>query len=208
MRPNNLLLTNLPPVLDGLGHTEPVELEERCRDYLVSLRWPEGVSCPRCDESRRLLWLESRSKWHCYACRYQFSVTAQTLFHNSHLPLSKWFLSVHLFVESPDGVPANQLKQVLDCSYKTAWFAAHRIRLAMRRREEPYRPDEAAGQRSNVRRRFPGPYQHLSLKYLSAYLDERQWRSANRGNAHVFRDTIVALLRGDGVSYEQLVAAH
>src|SRR6201999_4471841 len=99
MRPNNFLLTNLPPVLDGLGSTETLELEERCRDYLVSLRWPEGVACPRCEESRRLLWLEARSKGHCYPCRYQFSVTAQPLFHNSHLPLSKWFLGVHLFVE-------------------------------------------------------------------------------------------------------------
>jgi transposase-like protein len=203
MRPNTYLFTNLPPVLDGLGSVEPYELEERCRDYLVSLRWPEGVACPRCEETRRLLWLESRSKWHCYTCRYQFSVTAKTLFHNSHLPLSKWFLGVHLFVESPDGVPANQLKQVLDCSYKTAWFAAHRIRVALRRREEPFRPEGSLSQR----RRFPGPYQHSSVKYLSAYLDERNWRSANRGNTHVFRDTILALLRGEGVSYDQLVAA-
>jgi transposase-like protein len=208
MRPNNFLLTNLPPVLDGLGSTEPVELEERCRDYLVALRWPEGVACPRCDESRRLLWLESRSKWHCYTCRYQFSVTAQTLFHNSHLPLSKWFLGVHLFLEAPDGVPANQLKQALDCSYKTAWFAGHRIRLAMRRREPVAVAPLNPGLRPAARRRFPGPYQHLSVKYLSAYLDERNWRSENRGNAHVFRDTILALLRGEGVSYEQLVAAH
>ena len=40
--------------------------EERCRDYLQALRWPSGTECPRCSESSRLLWLESRSKWHCY----------------------------------------------------------------------------------------------------------------------------------------------
>ena len=179
---------------------EPIEFvsEERCRDYLVSLRWPGGVRCPRCDESTRLLWLESRTKWHCYTCRYQFSVTAKTLFHNSHLPLSKWFLGVHLFLQSPEGLPATQLKQALGCSYKTAWFAGHRIRLAMRLHDD-HTPAPAQ------RRRFPGPYQHV--KYLAAYLDERQWRSANSGNVHVFRDTILALLRGEGVSYEQLVAA-
>src|SRR5262249_35896515 len=48
------------------------ELEERCRAFLQSVRWPGGVECPRCDESERLLWLEARDKWHCYSCRYQF----------------------------------------------------------------------------------------------------------------------------------------
>ena len=65
----------------------------------ADLRWPGGVECPRCSESTRLLWLDSRSKWHCYACRYQFSVTAGTLFHSSHLPVWKWFVAVHLMLE-------------------------------------------------------------------------------------------------------------
>jgi transposase-like protein len=182
------------------------ELEQRCRLYLQQLRWPGGVECPRCEESDRLLWLEARDKWHCYSCRYQFSVTAGTLFHSSHLPLWKWFVTVQLMTESPGGVSANQLTQVLGGSYKTFWFTTHRIRVAMRGRGQPIlrRVVSGLGDRSHG---VAGPHFHVSDKYLSAYAGERRWRTANRDNPHVFRDTIVALLRGEGISYEQLVHA-
>jgi transposase-like protein len=189
--------------------------EQECRDYLSSLRWPEGVECPRCGEGVRLLWLASRSKWHCYGCRYQFSVTAGTLFHSSHLPVWKWFVAVHLMLAAPEGVSANELRRVLGGSYKTAWFAAHRIRAAMRGRRtdvlrslvesELRQGDPVAVAR--MRRLLGGPRQQLSGKYLPAYLAERRWRLAHRGNPYAFHDTIRALLQGEGISYDQLVAA-
>src|SRR5262245_40656069 len=130
------LAARLPsPAQAADGKYEP--LEERCRLYLQSLRWPGGVECPRCDEHQRLLWLESREKWHCYSCRYQFSVTAGTLFHSSHLPLWKWFVSVQLMTETSHGISANQLRHILGGSYKTFWFTTHRIRVAMRDRGQP-----------------------------------------------------------------------
>ncbi|MSY59886.1 MAG: hypothetical protein F2663_05530 [Actinobacteria bacterium] len=201
------------------------ELEEDCREYLEALRWPNGVECPRCEETHRLIRLENRAKWHCYSCRYQFSVTAGTLFHNSHLPLWKWFLAVHLLAEEREGVPANQLRAILGVSYKTAWFMGHRIRAAMRGdgerlllgMTEDARPPAsaevwgkvagvAAAAYADGERRLPaGPYHQLSPKHLSAYVGDFQWRSANEGNPHVFRDVIVALLRGDGMSYRELV---
>jgi transposase-like protein len=181
------------------------ELEERCRLYLQSLRWPAGVECPRCDENDRLLWLDSREKWHCYSCRYQFSVTAGTLFHSSHLPLWKWFASVQLMTESPEGISANQLKHILGGSYKTFWFTTHRIRVAMRGRGQPLLRT-VVGELSE-RRALAGPHHHLSDKYLSAYVEERRFIEANQDNPHVFRDTILALVSGEGLSYDQLVAA-
>jgi transposase-like protein len=183
----------------------PDELESRCRLYLQSLRWPGGVECPRCDESDRLLWLGSREKWHCYSCRYQFSVTAGTLFHSSHLPLWKWFVSVQLMTETPYGISANQLRHILGGSYKTFWFTTHRIRVAIRGHGQPLLRsvvDDMA-----ARRRVAGSHHHASEKYLDAYLEERRWLEANRGNPHVFRDTILALVTGEGLSYDQLVAA-
>jgi transposase-like protein len=202
--------------------------EQECRAYLSELRWPGGVDCPRCSESSRLLWLASRSKWHCYACRYQFSVTAGTLFHSSHLPVWKWFVAVHLMLSSLEGTSANELRRTLGGSYKTAWFAAHRIRTAMRGEgadllrtlveaelraagaASPPEPADLFRARgtvvSRMRRLVGGPHHHLSIKYLPAYIDERRWRSINSSNPHVFRDTIKALLQGDGISYDQLVA--
>jgi transposase-like protein len=104
--------------------------EEKCRDYLVLLRWPDGVTCPRCD-SRKISRIVKRNQYDCDSCRYQFSVTAGTIFHDSHLPLWKWFLAVYLIGESKKGISANQLKRMLKVSYKTAWYLGHRIRAAM-----------------------------------------------------------------------------
>jgi transposase-like protein len=104
---------------------------DRCRDRLEELRWPDGLECPRCD-SRRVGRRENRHQYQCKSCRYQFSVTAGTIFHDSHLTLWKWFVAVYLIVESKKGVSANQLKRTLGVSYKTAWYLCHRIRAALK----------------------------------------------------------------------------
>ncbi len=104
--------------------------EDSCRARLEELRWPDGVECPRC-ESRNVASVEDRHQYQCRSCRYQFSVTAGTIFHDSHLPLWKWFLAVYLIVEFKKGISANQLKRTLGVSYKTAWYLCHRIRAAL-----------------------------------------------------------------------------
>src|SRR2546427_1524242 len=105
--------------------------EKKSRAYLEGLRWPEGVACPRC-KSAKVYRVLDRDQFDCNSCRYQFSVTAGTIFHDSHLPLWKWFLAVYVMGESKKGVSANQLKRMLGTSYKTAWYLCHRVRAAMR----------------------------------------------------------------------------
>jgi transposase-like protein len=68
----------------------------------------------------------------CSECEYQFTVTAGTIFHDSHLPLIKWFTAAYLICESRKGMSANQIKRMLGVSYKTAWYLCHRIRAAMK----------------------------------------------------------------------------
>jgi transposase-like protein len=116
--------TNLIDLIDNFGS------EDRCHARLEELRWPQGVECPRCD-SKRIARQKNRHQYQCKSCRYQFSVTAGTIFHDSHLPLRKWFLAVYLIVESKKGISANQLKRSLGITYKTAWYLCHRIRAAL-----------------------------------------------------------------------------
>ena len=104
--------------------------EDKCRSYLEGLRWPDGLECPRCG-GMVISRIHKRNQLDCDSCRYRFSVTAGTIFHDSHLPLWKWFLAVYLIVESKKGISANQLKRTLGVSYKTAWYLCHRIRAAM-----------------------------------------------------------------------------
>lgn len=108
--------------------------DDRCRELLERLRWPEGVMCPRCKDTR-VSRLKEYARYECVGCEYQFTVTSGTIFHDSHLPLTKWFLSVLLLVEARKGMSAMQLKRTLwgqhKGSYKTAWYLFHRIRAAM-----------------------------------------------------------------------------
>jgi transposase-like protein len=120
---------NLMALMDHFGS------DEKCRAYLVALRWPTGVTCLRC-QSRRISYISTRRQFDCDACGYQFSVTAGTIFHDSHLPLPKWLAAVYLMSESRKGISANQLKRTLEVSYKTAWYLCHRIRAAVKNADE------------------------------------------------------------------------
>jgi transposase-like protein len=110
--------------------------DEKCREILTKLRWPEGVTCPRCKE-RRVSWIQSRSQFECASCRYQFSVTTGTIFNDTHLPLEKWFAATYLLCEAKKGMSACQIQRTLGISYKTAWYLCHRIRAAMAETEKP-----------------------------------------------------------------------
>jgi transposase-like protein len=105
--------------------------EEECRAYLERLRWPDGVRCPRCDADRGISRIESRGQFECDACRYQFSVRAGTILHNSQLPLRTWCLAVDAVAGGLPDLSANQLKRLLGVSYKTAWSVRQRIRAAL-----------------------------------------------------------------------------
>src|SRR5207244_6810865 len=100
--PGSLSMTaafDLPELIERFGS------EDKCHDYLEGLRWPDGVRCPRC-ESAKISRIVKRRQFDCDSCRYQFSVRVGTLFHDSKLPLWKWFLAVYLMGESKKGISA------------------------------------------------------------------------------------------------------
>src|SRR5882672_6195354 len=116
---------NLPKLIEQFGN------DEKCRARLTELRWPNGVTCPRC-KSESISRVIDRDQYDCNKCRYQFSTTSGTIFHDSHLSLSKWFLAIYLMTESKKGMSALQMKRTLCVAYETAWYLCHRIRAAMR----------------------------------------------------------------------------
>jgi transposase-like protein len=111
--------------------------ETAAREHLEKLLWPHGPICPHCTNSdqERISKLEGKSTrpgvYKCNECRKPFSVTVGTVFERSHIPLHKWVYATHLYTASKKGFSAHQLHRTLDVTYKTAWFMAHRIRLAM-----------------------------------------------------------------------------
>ena len=116
------------------------DTDEKCREALTKLRWPNGVECPRC-HGKRIAWIKANKQFDCAECEYHFSVTAGTIFNDSHLPLRVWFTAVLLLCEAKKGMSAHQLKRTIwglnKGSYKTAWYLCHRIRRAMATVDRP-----------------------------------------------------------------------
>lgn len=101
-----------------------------CREYLGGLRWPDGFSCPRCGGGGS--WRTGRGLWMCTGCGLKTSVTAGTIFHRSHTPLSTWFAAIWFVTSSRNGVSAQGLQDALGFgSYETAWAWLHKLRRAM-----------------------------------------------------------------------------
>ena len=111
--------------------------EDAAVEYWIQTRWPDGVRCVACDHETvyRIQTAGKTGKpsliFECAKCQLHFSPTAGTLFHDSHLPLQKWFTAIALMCEGKKGISANQMKRHLGVTYKTAWFMCHRIRKAM-----------------------------------------------------------------------------
>jgi transposase-like protein len=111
--------------------------EDAARTLLERMRWPNGAACPHCggcDPYKLTPKPGSKTRkgvYKCRACRKQFTVTVGTIFEDSHIPLSKWLLAIHLLCASKKGMSAHQLHRMLGVTYKSAWFMAHRLRYAM-----------------------------------------------------------------------------
>lgn len=129
--------------------------DEACAAYLGSLRWPRGWVCPRC--AGQASWSVRRARWRCSLCRYEMSITAGTIFQDTHLPLTTWFRAMWYVTSQTNGISALGLQRVLGLgSYKTAWAMLHKLRRAMIRPgrerlqgivevDEAYWGDEQAG---------------------------------------------------------------
>ena len=113
--------------------------EDAAREYLEQKRWPNGAVCPHCGAiGAYKLQPKANSKrpvrqgvWKCKSCRKQFTVRVGTIFEDSHIPLYQWLSAIQFLCASKKGMSAHQLHRMLNITYKSAWFMAHRIRYAM-----------------------------------------------------------------------------
>jgi transposase-like protein len=106
---------------------------EHCRQFMVELRWPDGVvKCPHCD-SDNVTWLAKQRVWKCYAGhpRPTFSLKTGTIFEDSPIALEKWLTAAWLLISCKNGISSYELHRGLGVTQKSAWFMNHRIRLAM-----------------------------------------------------------------------------
>lgn len=124
----------------GLSMTEFLDRygsEDKCAAALEKARWPNGFRCPECNDERHSRFVrDGRTYWQCHRCRTQTTVICGTIFQATKLPLTRWFLAMHLLTQAKNNVSALELKRHLGVSYKTAWLIKHKLLEVMAEREE------------------------------------------------------------------------
>jgi hypothetical protein len=83
--------------------------EAQCEKALFAWRFPHGFVCPEC-ANKTFCQLKCRPRvLQCNHCRHQLSLTGNTIFANTKLPLTKWFLAMHLLSQTKTGLSAMEL---------------------------------------------------------------------------------------------------
>lgn len=103
---------------------------DNCHAFIVPLRWPNGIKCPRC-ESAEHSFISTRRVWKCKGCKKQFTVKLGTIMEDSPMGLDKWLTAIWLITNAKNGVSSWEIHRALGITQKSAWFMLHRIRLAM-----------------------------------------------------------------------------
>ena len=103
-----------------------------CLDFVVGLRWPNGVACPTCG-SVEVRFISTRRLWECKSkhAKRQFSVKVGTIFEGSPIGLDKWLATIWMIANAKNGVSSYEIARSIGVTQKTGWFMLQRIRLAM-----------------------------------------------------------------------------
>jgi transposase-like protein len=106
---------------------------DRCREFLMDLRWPDGkVACPKCG-SEHVVYLAKARAWKCYGKHSapKFTLKTGTIFEDSPLGLDKWLAALWLLVNAKNGISSCEIARSIGITQKSAWFMAHRLRFAL-----------------------------------------------------------------------------
>lgn len=118
--------------------------ERACLEWLSQHRWPNGISCKKCDRITKHHLVESRKSYSCQECGHHVHPTADTIFHKSSTPLTSWFYGVFLMAQTRCGISAKQLERELGVTYKTAWRMFKLIRSRLTEDNDPFTGDVEA----------------------------------------------------------------
>jgi len=126
------------PTISLVEWQKRFETEKSCAKALEKIRWPQGFFCPVCG-SQQYSFIATRKLYQCSTCRHQVSITADTLFHATKVPLVKWFWAIYLMASDKGGISALRLSKHINISWGTARSILKKIRTAMAHRDSIYR---------------------------------------------------------------------
>ena len=106
--------------------------ELKCVRYLEKIRWNKKPTCFRCGHDDKVYRCKKTGLYTCNHCHREFGIRKGTIFEDSPLKLTKWFLAFYLEISNVKGISSYQLAKDLHTTQKTAWFILQRIRWAIK----------------------------------------------------------------------------
>lgn len=126
----------MQPGLSMIEFVQQYGTQAQCKAALAASRWPRGFACPACRCRRHTTFERAgRTHWQCQRCRHQTTVTSGTIFDSTKLPLTVWFLAMHLLTQAKNNVSALELRRQLGVGYRAAWRIKHKLMQVMAERE-------------------------------------------------------------------------
>ena len=111
--------------------------EKQCAEYLEKLRWGRGFLCSKCGGEHYIRhWKDKRLFYRCKSCRHRNTLISGTMFENTKLPLTKWFLAIYLLTQTKKGASGVDLRRKLGVNKDTAWGMRQKILAVMKSRED------------------------------------------------------------------------
>src|ERR1044072_5569861 len=101
---------------------------DNCLSFMIGLRWPNGITCPRCC-CKAASFIKTRRLWICKDCKKNFTVKVGTIMEDSPMGLDKWLIAIWMIANTKIGVSAFKIHRVLGITLKSAWFMLHRIEI-------------------------------------------------------------------------------
>jgi transposase-like protein len=105
--------------------------DDACLEEIKNLRWPNGITCPKCKKITKFYRVTDRTAYACEFCGTHIYPLAGTIFEKTSTSLKSWFFAMYLMTQTRAGISAKQLERMLGVTYKTAWRMARQIRLLM-----------------------------------------------------------------------------
>ena len=199
----------------GKAHREGISLvglfglfpdDETAETWFIKRRWPNGIACPHCGSMN--IQTGAKHKTMPYRCREKrcakrFSAKVRTVMEGSKLGFQAWMIATYLMTTSLKGVSSMKLHRDLNINQRSAWFMAHRLRMALAEKDGmfsgPVEVDETyvGGTRKNMsnakRKELAGTGRGAVGKTAVAGLKDR---ASNQVRAKAIRKTDAETLQG------------
>jgi transposase-like protein len=101
--------------------------EEACMQYLEGFKWENGVVSPF-DATSKVYKLKRKHMYRCKNTGKNFNVKTGSIFHDTRIPLQKWFMAIWLSANHKKGISSCQLARDMGVTQKTAWRMLYKIR--------------------------------------------------------------------------------